>query len=91
MDKKSGDLVDMIHNTGIFQQDPLSEIQRFLISIDLVSGLEELQQDPYIVHNDIKPENCLYDLIEQKSKDKQRAKGCLGDFGSAKDIDPKKS
>ena len=82
MDRKSGDLVDMINSTGIFKKDPLSEKERFLISIDLVSGLEALQQDPYIVHNDIKPANCLYE---------QRVKGCLGDFGSAKYIDPTKS
>ncbi len=46
MDKKSGDLVDMINSTGEFKKDPLSQKQRFLISIDLVSGLEALQQDP---------------------------------------------
>ena len=53
MDRKTGDLVDVINNSGPFQKDPLSERQRFLISIDLVSGLEALQEDPYIVHNDI--------------------------------------
>ncbi len=53
MDRKSGDLVDMINGTGIFKNDPLTEKERFLVSIDLVLGLEALQQDPYIVHNDI--------------------------------------
>ncbi len=53
MDKKSGDLLDIINNTGKFEFSPLSERQRFLISIDLVSGLEALQQDPYIVLNKI--------------------------------------
>ncbi len=53
MDKKSGDLVDMINGTGIFKNDPLSEKEKFLVSIDLVLGLEALQQDPFIIHNNI--------------------------------------
>ena len=53
MDRKSGDLVNMISGTGIFKNNPLTEKERFLVSIDLVLGLEALQQDPYIVHNDI--------------------------------------
>jgi len=43
MDRKSGDVVEMINNTGIFKKDPLSEKERFLVSIDLVLGLEALQ------------------------------------------------
>jgi hypothetical protein len=43
MDRKSGDLVDMIHKTGIFKSEPLTEKEKFLISIDFVSGLEALQ------------------------------------------------
>jgi hypothetical protein len=43
MDRKSGDLVDMINGTGIFKNDPLTEKERFLVSIDLVLGLEALQ------------------------------------------------
>ncbi len=83
MDKKSGDLVDMIHNKGIFRGNPLTEKQRFLISIDLVSGLEALHQEPdVVVHNDLKPPNCLFE---------QRVKGCIGDFGSAKYMDPNKT
>ena len=82
MDIKSGDLVDMINGTGIFLNDPLSEKERFLVSIDLVQGLEALHKDPPIVHNNIQPANCLYE---------QRAKVCLGDFGSAKYTDPKKT
>ncbi len=42
MDRKSGDLVDMIKNTGIFKKDPLSENEKFLVSIDIVLGLEAL-------------------------------------------------
>jgi hypothetical protein len=42
MDRKSGDLVDMINRNGIFKKDPLSEKERFLVSIDLVLGLEAL-------------------------------------------------
>jgi hypothetical protein len=36
MDRKSGDLVDMISGTGIFKNNPLTEKERFLVSIDLV-------------------------------------------------------
>ena len=43
MEKKSGDFIDIINSIGPFNNDPLSERERFLLSIDLVSGLEALQ------------------------------------------------
>ena len=43
----------MIYNKGIFETNPLQEYQKFDVSIGLVSGIQALQEDPPISHNDL--------------------------------------